>query len=390
MKKYNFDNVLERRGTNSEKWDRLHERFGAGSDVLLPMWVADMDFSALPDAVDAMRERLEHAIFGYTFRSESWKESVINWIGKRHRWSINPEWIEFSPGVVPAISTAVLSCTEEGDGVLIQPPVYPPFARTIKGLGRKVVENRLMFDGKKFSIDFDDLERKLPSVKLFLLCSPHNPCGRVWTRDELLRLTDVCCRHNVVIFSDEIHADIVYSGNIHIPTAAVSPEAAAITITAMSPSKTFNLAGLATSEIVIPDSGLRAKFAFTLDALHIGGGNIFGAVAAEAVYRNGEQWLNELLEYLDGNVNFMAEFFERKVPKLKLVYPQGTYVPFVDCRELKLSESELEELFYRKIKVAANAGHTFGPGGEGFMRINIGTSRKILEEGLNRIKEQMT
>ena len=384
MKKYNFDEVINRVGTNCEKWD-LPELCSPDS---ISLWVADMDFNVSDEIIQAMSARLNHHIFGYSFRAQSWKDSIINWLKRRHGWNIESKWIQFAPGVVPAIAISILSYTREGDGILIQPPVYPPFSKTVLDGSRKLVENQLKLVNGQFEMDYDDLESKITSenVKLALLCSPHNPSGRVWKRDELERFASICLKRGVTIFSDEIHSDIVFSGNVHIPISCISPDVANITLTAMSPSKTFNIAGLSTSEVIISNDYLREKYAKTLDFIHVGGGNILGAVAAEASYNNGEEWLVQLLEYLEGSIDFIDKYLSEELPEIQLMRPEGTYVPLLDCRKLGLSPVELESLFKDKAKVILNPGYTFGKESEGFMRLNIATPRSTLAEGLKRIK----
>ena len=385
LKKYDFDEIINRVGTNCDKWDNIE----LCSPDSIGMWIADMDFAVLDDAVQAMRSRLDHKIYGYTFRSRVWKSSIINWVSRRHGWDIEREWILFSPGVVPAIALAILSYTAEGDGILIQPPVYPPFSEIVINGSRKLVENPLKLVNGAFEMDYDDLEEKLSSenVKLALLCSPHNPSGRVWKRHELERFASLCHEKGVIIFSDDIHSDIVYSGNKYIPLSAINSDIANITLTAMSPSKTFNIAGLSNSEVIISNEELREKYAKTLNFMHIGGGTVFGAIASEAVYSNGEEWLDQLLNYLEGNIDFIDKFLTEEIPEIKLMRPEGTYVPLIDCRQLGLSLTALESLFKDKAKVILNAGHTFGKQSEGFMRMNIATPRSVLAEGLERIKK---
>jgi len=383
LKKYDFDEVIDRIGTNCNKWDGIE----LSSDPIA-LWVADMDFAVPDEIVQAIKSRLDHRIFGYTMRAQGWESSIISWLSRRHGWDVKSEWIKFSPGVVPAIAMAIQSCTDEGDGVLIQPPVYPPFSKTVINGSRKLVENPLKLVYGRFEMDYDDLERKLSSenVKLALLCSPHNPSGRVWKRDELERFASICLSRGVVIFSDEIHSDIIYSGNKHIPIAGINSDIADMTMTAMSTSKTFNLAGLAASEMIIPNDGLRKKYSKTLDFIHVGGGNIFGDIATVAAYENGGEWLDQMLKYLECSIDFMDKFLSEEIPKLKLMRPEGTYVPLIDCRQLKLSPLELENLFKDEARVVLNAGYTFGKQAEGFMRINIAAPRSVLAEGLKRIK----
>lgn len=382
--KYDFDTLIDRTGTICEKWDGLEERFGTPD--LHAMWVADMDFKAPPEVIEAMRKRVDHGIFGYTGRFDPYYEAAVNWVGERHGWDIRKEWLCYSPGVVPALSMSLMAFTQPGDGVIVQPPVYYPFFSVIGGRGRKIVENPLVFEDGRFRMDFDDLETKIDSsVKVLFLCNPHNPVGRVWTKEELTRLGEICTEKDILIISDEIHSDIVYSGYKHIPLASLSDDLASRTITCIAPSKTFNIAGLSTSVIIIPDRKIRENYLRILDFLHIGSGNVFGTIALEAAYKYGEPWLEELLKYLEGNLNYMEDFLARNIPGISLVRPEGTYVPFMDCRKLAMSGPELQRFFVKRAKVALDGGDWFGTGGEGFARINIATQRKNIEEGLSRI-----
>lgn len=385
MKKYDFDTVIERRGTISSKWDDMAPLFGTND--LLPLWVADMDFMAPPEVVEALRKRVDHGVFGYTHRFAPYRQAVVGWLLRRHKWPVDTEWLRHTPGVVPALAMAILAFTQPGDGVLIQPPVYHPFSAVIRGRGRRIVENPLVFKGGRFEMDFHDLEKKLddPSVKLVFLCSPHNPCGRVWTRKELERFAAICVARDVVVVSDEIHCDIVYSGNAHIPLASLSGAIRDRTITAIAPSKTFNIAGLSTAVAIIPSRRLRDNYTSVLDFLHLDGGNTFGTIALEVAYNKGDQWLDELIEYLEESVRFVEEFLARRLPAVSLVKPEGTYVPLLDCRALGLGGRELQRRLVERGHVALNGGHWFGTGGEGFMRLNIATPRKLLEEGMERI-----
>jgi len=332
--RYDFDTVIDRSNTSCEKWDGLEERFGKPD--LHAMWVADMDFKAPPELIDVLEHRVQHGIFGYTGRFDPYYRSVIDWVKRRHGWEIRKEWIAFSPGVVPALSMALLAFTQPGDKVVIQPPVYYPFFNVIGGRGRTILENPLVFENGRFSMDLDDLERKLdPSVKVIFLCSPHNPVGRVWARDELERLGRICVENDILIVSDEIHSDIIFSGSRHIPMASISEEIARRTLTCISPSKTFNIAGLSTSAVIIPDPGVRANYQRVVDFLHIDSGNVFGTLALEACYNLGEPWLEELLEYLEGNLDFTEDFLAKNLPGISLVRPEGTYIPLLDCRSLQ-------------------------------------------------------
>ena len=385
MGRYDFDSVIERTNTCSSKWDLMTPLFGRND--LLPMWVADMDFKAPPEVNEALRERVEHGIYGYTKRMAPYYEAIVSWVGRRFDWTIEPDWICHSPGVVPALSMAILTYTQPGDGVLIQPPVYYPFFDVIGGRGRRIVENPLRFTGDRFEIDFDDLERKLdPSVTMMFLCSPHNPVGRVWTREELARIVDLCAERNVLIVADEIHSDIVFPWAKHTPIASLSEKAAAISLTTIAPSKTFNIAGLSTSAVIVPDKRLRERYRNTISFLHIDGGNTFGTLACEAAYRKGEPWLGELMEYLQGNLEFLDSFLKTNIPEIRLIRPEGTYIPFLDCRALKKSAKDLQAFFVNEAKVAMDGGDWFGTGGEGFVRMNIATPRALLREGLERIE----
>lgn len=387
MSRYDFDTVIERRGTICAKWDGMEPLFGTND--LLPMWIADMDFKAPPEVIEALRERLDHGIFGYTRRFDHYREAVAGWMERRHGWRPDTEWIRHTPGVVPALAVSMLAFTQPGDGILVQPPVYYPFFAAIKGRGRQVVENPLIFDDGRFMMDFDDLERKLDdsSVKMVFLCSPHNPGGRVWSREELEKFAAICASRGVIVVSDEIHCDVLYKGKKHTPLADVSEEIADLTITTIAPSKTFNVAGLATAAVIIPSKRLRDNYQSVVDFLHIDGGNVFGTIGLEAAYRHGDAWLDELTAYLEKNLEFIEEFLAEKLPEIKLIYPDGTYVPLLDCRSLNMSGPDLEKLFVEKGKVALDGGHWFGSGGTGFARINIATPRSLLKDGLERIEK---
>jgi cystathionine beta-lyase len=380
-----FGTVIERKNTASWKWDELEKVFGTTD--MLPMWIADMDFAAPPAVVEAVKVRAEHGIYGYATFTHSFYASIIGWMKRRHQWKIEEEWISITPGVVPAISIAVQAFTEPGDGIVIQPPVYPPFFRCVKANNRQLIENPLKFENGKYQIDFEDLERKLsPAVKILLLCNPHNPVGRVWSHDELGRLTQLCLKHKLLILSDEIHGDLIFQGYKHIPVAALGPEVAASTITFTAPSKTFNLAGLYTSATIISNPKLRRKFNALLEVLSVGEGNVFGIAACEAAYNHGEQWLGDLLAYLGGNADYLQHFLADKVPQIKMVKPESTYLAWLDFREFGLSGAELKDFLVRQAKVGLNDGLTFGKKGEGFARLNFGCPRSLLQEGLQRIE----
>jgi len=386
MGKFDFETVVERRGTSCVKWDQTGERFGVKD--LFPMWVADMDFKAPEEVIQALRERVEHGIYGYTFHPESCWEAVTGWIARRHGWTVpSRDWYVPTPGVVPALATTLLAFTQPGDRIIMQTPVYHPFWWVIESNGRKVSANSMPFDGTRFSLDLEDLERRAadPRAKVLFFCSPHNPSGRVWTKEELSAVADICLRHDLLLVSDEIHADIVYAPNRHVPIATLSPEIAERTITCMAPSKTFNIAGLASSYAVIPNPKTRAVFkAFLHDNLDLSV-NVFGITAMEAAYRHGGPWLDALLDVLSGNLEFADRFMRESIPGMKLVKPEGTYIPFVDCRGMGMEPVALQDFLMNRAGVAMNDGTMFGPEGAGFARLNVATPRALLEEGLGRI-----
>ena len=383
--KYNFDEVVNRKNTACSKWDSLKEKFGR--DDILPMWVADMDFKTAEPILKAVREKLNQGFTGYGIFPDSYHEAIRNWVLKRHGWRIKTEWISHTIGVVPALAAAIKAFTQPGDKVVIQTPVYHPFYVVIEENGRRVVKNKLRETESGYKMDFDDLEKQIDSrTKMMILCSPHNPVGRVWTRSELQKLGEICLKHNLTIVSDEIHSDLVYEGHKHTPLASLSDELAENTITCISASKTFNLAGLTTSQIIIPNSRLRNDFNNFWKGMHIERGNILGLVANEAAYRYGSEWLNELLAYLQGNIDFMTNYISEKIPKVKVFRPEGTYLAWLDFREFGMNDKELSNFLTNEAKVALNNGAQFGEEGEGFVRLNFGCPRSILEEGLKRIE----
>ena len=383
--KYNFDKSVDRLGTSSVKWDYLDRFFG--NKEVLPMWVADMDFEVPQPVIDAVVKRAQHGIYGYTEKPDSFYASIANWMKKRHGWHISNEWITVCPGVVPALCFSVLSFTEPGDKVLLQSPVYHPFFSAIEDNGRIIVNNRLKQENSRYEMDFEDLKAKLAGgVKLMILCSPHNPIGRVWSKEELKKVGELCARYDVTIVSDEIHSDLVYSGCKHIPAASISEELAMRTVTCIAPSKTFNIAGLSTSAVIIPDKALRHKFNSTLKRLGIEMSNLFGITALEAAYNNGDEWLDQVLAYMEGNLDYLVDYFDTRIPQIKVTKPQGTYLAWLDCRELGMNQKDLVDFFTNKAGVGLNDGAAFGAGGEGFMRMNISCPRSLVEEALKRIE----
>ncbi|MBN1158396.1 MAG: PatB family C-S lyase [Bacteroidales bacterium] len=381
---YNFDEIVDRENTCSVKYDLRKNIFNT-PDVI-PMWVADMDFRTPDFIMDALRRRLDHEILGYSYMPESCSEAITGWLFRQHGWETHPSWIGFSPGIVSALNLLVLAFTEPGDKIIVQPPVYFPFFSAIRNHGRVQVSNPLLYENNAYSMDFDDLELKIDSrTKMLLLCSPHNPTGNVWPLDVLEKLAEICLRNNIIIVSDEIHADLVYQPFRHIPTASISDEVAANTITCLSPSKTFNLAGLSTSYLVIRNPVLRRRYLEVLDHIHVGAGNIFGFVATEAAYTSGDKWLNQLLRYLKENIMLIDEFIQKHMPRIQVIRPQATYLVWLDCKDLGLNHNDLNELLIQNAGLGLSDGLLFGEEGRGFQRINAGCSRILLYEAMLKL-----
>jgi cystathionine beta-lyase len=396
--KYDFDAEVGRRDTNSVKWEFFWEGENLvhwqgtdpslGDERVLPMWVADMDFPCPQPVVDALVERARHGIYGYTAKTETYHEAVANWMERRQGWTIAPEWICTTPGVVPALNLLVRTFLAPGEKVLIQPPVYYPFFHAIQNNAARLVSNPLIYENGGYRMDYADLEGKArdPGLKMAILCSPHNPVGRVWTRDELARFGEICLENDVLVVSDEIHGDLIYKGYTFTPFASISQDLAQNTVVCTAPSKTFNLAGLHTSNIIIPDDELRARFQKTLRGTGLGWVGAFGVVALEAAYNHGEEWLEQVLEYIEGNLRYLEEYVARHIPQITLVRPQGTYLVWLDCRRLGLDKWGLKRLMLDQARIFLDEGFVFGPEGEGFERINIACPRSILVEALERIK----
>ncbi|MGG4180601.1 PatB family C-S lyase [Virgibacillus pantothenticus] len=379
-----FEVQHDRKNTRSVKWDMLEPVFQ--TDDVLPMWVADMDFKA-PDKVnEALIERAKHGIYGYTMVDDAVKASIVNWINRRHRWEINPNWLSFSPGVVTSLHMAVQAFIEPDDKILIQTPVYTPFYNVIKSHGRQIVKNPLRYEDNYYQIDFNDFEEKLKQgVKAFILCSPHNPVGRVWKREELEQLARLCLAYNVLIISDEIHCDLTFPGEIHIPIASLSEEINNQAITCMSPSKTFNLAGLQASYIVTANKELREKINNQLSKQGVHELNTMGNTALEAAYIHGDQWLDELREVLKSHKEYVQKMFQTQVPYITVTNSEGTYLLWIDCSTLKMEPDALRKFMIQEAKVGLNTGKDYGEEGSSFMRMNIACPRVTLEEGVNRI-----
>jgi len=387
---YDFDIIIDRRNTDSIKYDFAARR-GKPEDVL-PLWVADMDFRTPPCVIDALVEKSRHGIFGYSNTREDYFEALHGWFSRHFDWNVKPEWLVKTPGVVFAICAAIRAFTDKGDAVIVQEPVYYPIPGSVRANGRKLVVNQLVYSEGRYTIDFKDFEDKIVRnrVKLFILCSPHNPVGRVWTREELIRLGDICAKHGVLVVSDEIHQDFTYPGYRQMVFSDLKPEYSEITITCTAPTKTFNLAGLQISNIFIPNRDLRRKFRDEVAASGYGEPSIMGIVACRAAYTCGEEWLNELKEYLLGNLDFLRNFLRQKLPMIKLVEPEGTYLVWLDFSALGLDDKELDDFITNQAGLWLNPGTIFGAGGEGFQRINIACPRAILEKALIQLEQAIS
>jgi cysteine-S-conjugate beta-lyase len=385
--KNNFDQVQNRLNTASLKWDQLKTLFG--SEEVLPMWVADMDFQSPAAVIEALTERAQWGIYGYTITSENYYEAVAHWLERRHDWQIKKEWLCYCPGIVTALSILVELLTEPGEQVIIQPPVYAPFFHVVNKNHRKVREVPLVEQDGQYVMDFVQLEEAMKQSNLMILCSPHNPVGRVWTKEELIRLGELSIKHKVIIVSDEIHADLIYKGNKHYPFGSLSDEIAQQSITCVAPSKTFNLAGLKTSTIIIPNPVHRNLFKGRINTLSLELESYFGASAVVAAYNEGEEWLEALLDYLYDNLLYLADFLKDHLPEIKLTWPQGTYLAWLDFRELGFEADDLQKFLLQEAKVGLSAGTGYGTQGTGYMRMNLACPRPYLEEGLQRIKNAL-
>jgi cystathionine beta-lyase len=385
---YNFDEIIDRQNTNCYKYDFREKLFG--DPEVTPMWVADMDFRTPDFVVDALKKRLSHEILGYTYTPDSLYQSIINWIDTNHQWKVSKDSISFTPGVVPAFNIALQAFTEPDDKVIIQPPVYHPFFYAINDHNRQLVRNPLQLKNGRYSMDFDLLKSQIDEkVKMLILCSPHNPTGNVWKREELKTLAEICIKNNILIISDEIHADVVYNDYKHIPLASISPEIADNVITLMAASKTFNFAGLSTSYFIASNKKLFEQFKQAVAKLHIAECNIFGLVATEAAYTYGQKWHRELLSYLQGNINLAEKFINNELKHVELILPEATFLLWVDFRKTGLDGKELKDILVKKAKVGLSEGTIFGEEGRGFQRINIGCPRSILLQSLERIKSAL-
>lgn len=382
---FDFDTIIDRWNSDSVKYDGLNAEFGCQD--ILPMWVADMDFQAPPAVLQAARKCCERGVFGYTFRSDEGKEAFRDWVRRRYDWDTRPEWLSSSPGIVTALALSVRALTQPGDKIMIMTPVYPPFFSVVRDNSRQLVYNLLKREAGKYVIDWEDMEEGMKGgVKMLILCNSHNPVGRVWTKQELKRIGDLCCRYDVLIVSDEIHADLALFGNRHTVMASVSDEIANRTLTAMAPSKTFNIAGMMNSVVVARNPEILEKYNRELLALHLDSGNIFGHITLKAAYKYGEEWLNELAVYLGNNVDFALDYFRRELPDVQVCRPEGSFLLWLDFNPTGISHEECGERLLKRGKIGLNDGLTFGEEGRGFRRMNIGCPRSVLEDGLKRIR----
>jgi len=391
--KYDFDQIRDRKNTNCAKWDSIQSTFE--HDDVIPMWVADMDFPVAPPIVEALKRRVEHEFYGYTTASAGVIQAVVDRMRNKYAWKIKPEWVVFTPGVIPALHIAVRILTHSGDEIILQEPVYYPFFPAVTSSGCQIVNNQLQLINGRYEMDYEDLEHQfharigmvpVPSlIKAIMLCNPHNPVGRLWSKEELTKLGEITIKHGAVVISDEIHCELLFKGHQHTPFASISEEFEQNSIVCMSPSKTFNLAGLSISSIIIPNKKLRHLFINTRAGI-LPNPNLFGYTAIEAAYRFGDEWLYQLLDYLQGNLDFLLKYFAHRISRIKVIKPQGTYLVWLDCRGLGMDDMTLRSFMRDKAKVGFNDGFLFGSGGSGFERMNIACPRPILEDALRRIE----
>ena len=392
--KYDFNQVHSRANTNCAKWDAVKAIFG--SEDVIPMWVADMDFPTAQPIVEALKERAAHPFYGYTMAGPGLTEAVVDRVQRKYGWRIEPEWVVFTPGVIPALSAAVKALTHPGDEIILQEPVYYPFFSAVKTNGCHISTNQLKFINGHYEMDFNDLKNKFEEksgmrrgasrARAIILCNPHNPIGRLWGRKDLIKMGEIVIGHGATVISDEIHCELLYKGYRHSPFGSISKDFEQHSIVCMAPSKTFNLAGLGASSIIIPDKKLRDSFNEAREGT-VHNPNLFGLAAMEAAYRYGDEWLAQLLDYLQGNLDFTLSYFKEKIPKITPVKPQGTYLLWLDCRALGLDDKSLSSFMKEKAKVGFDDGSMFGAGGSGFERMNIACPRSILKEALHRIEK---
>lgn len=383
--KYNFDEMIDRHGTQSVKYDTTKELWGR--EDVLPLWIADMDFKTPSFITDVIKERLSHEILGYPKPHDGYFEAFINWADRRYGMQIKKEEIHHVPGIVPGIYMMINHFSNPGDKVMVQPPVYHPFHNVIAATGRQAVHNSLIIENGRYRIDFDAMRRDIKGCKIFVLCNPHNPGGRRWSNEELTTMAEICAEEGTLVLSDEIHADMTYPPARHLPFAASCEKARSNSITFMAPSKTFNMPGVVSSQIIIFNEEIRNSAFPYLDNNHISGGNVFAFVTAEAAYNQGEEWLNQMLSYVFANMDYVNDRLNAEMPKIKAMKPEASFLMFFDCRELGFAtQKELDDFFVNEARLALNSGDMFGPGGEGWMRFNAASPRAVMVEAMNRLK----
>jgi cystathionine beta-lyase len=388
MKKYDFDEVIDRRGTQAVKTDSLKKLYG--SEDLIALWVADMDFRCGDFIVEALMKRCREGVFGYTKPSDNYFESIVEWVKNEHQWEIKKEWLTYIPGIVKGIAFCVMKFTNPGDKIIIQPPVYHPFHLIPESHSRQVVNNPLIEENGKYRMDLKGLKKVIDKdCVMLILCNPHNPIGITWDKETLEELAHICAEHNILVVSDEIHADMGIFGHKHIPFATVSKEAAENSITFMAPSKTFNIAGIVSSYSIVSNQQLRESFYQYLRASELNEGNLFAYTATEAAYRNGANWMHQMLTYVENNILFVDKYLKENIPPIQAVIPEASFLIWLDCRALGLQQSELVSLFVDKAHLALNDGEMFGTGGSGFMRLNVGCSRTVLKQALGQLKQAL-
>ncbi len=383
--KYNFDEIIDRRGTDCIKWDAVGERWGRND--LLPLWVADMDFRTPPFVIDALKKRLEHEILGYTFACEEWYTSIINWLQQRYQWKVTREMLTFVPGIVRGLAFAIQCFTEKGDKVMVMPPVYHPFFLVTEKNRREVVYSPLVLRDGQYHIDFERFRKDVQGCKMLILSNPHNPGGRVWTAEELEQIAEICYESGTLVISDEIHADLTLPPYKHSTFALVSDKARRNSLVFMSPSKAFNMPGLASSYCIIENDGIRHRFQEYMEASELNEGHLFAYLSVAAAYTNGTEWLDQVIAYIQANIDFTEKYLRDYIPGIHMIRPQASYLIFLDCRALGLSQKELVDLFVDGAHLALNNGTTFGKEGEGFMRLNVACPRSVLEKALGQLRE---
>jgi cystathionine beta-lyase len=383
-KNYNFDEIIDRHHTDAIKIERCKALFG--TEDVLPLWVADMDFRTPDFILESIQKRCEHPILGYSKLPKGFIPALTNWIKELHQWEVKREWVGFLPGIVSGIAFAVETFSEVGDEIIIQPPVYYPFIDVVNKNNRQLICNQLKEVNGKFEMDFEDLENKITTkTRMFILCNPHNPGGRAWDKETLNRLAEICFKNNIVVISDEIHSDLVLHGKKHIPFASISENAANISLTYMAPTKTFNMPGLVSSSYIIPNAELRSKFVNYLEKTEQTGGNIFAYVATQAAYENGREWRKQMLEYVQGNIDFVVGFLKQNIPQVKPMIPEATYLIWLDCKDLRMETDDLQSFFVHKAGLGLNKGTIFGAGGEYHLRLNSACPRSILEKAMTQL-----